>query len=313
MEKECSSKLMEKWLQNNNKELALSSSVKYRQLFYRHIDPFFRGIPIGDISEKMLENYKDNILAKNRKEGEERLSNENIKCIAMLINHFLLSAYKENIINEKLHIDIRLKKKRNEIHVFSDNEQEKLEKYLWDNMDLSAGGIILCLYTGLRIGELCALKWSDMDMTENLLSVSRTVQRLKTDSSTSLFISMPKTESSIRTIPITDYLKDIFFPYSLERKETEYIFSKSDSRPLDPRTMQYRYKRYLSKAGVSYRKFHTLRHTFASRCLMKGMDVKTLSEILGHADVKTTLNYYCHTSIEYKREQLSLLIPFSQK
>ena len=311
MEREYCGKLMEKWLYENNKRLAMSSAVKYRQLFYGYIEPYFQGISMTEMSGKILNEYKYSLVDMSGNNSKEGLSNENIKCIAMLLNRFLEHAYSQKMLSENMHMDIRLKKSRNEIHVFSDKEQESLEKHIWKHMDLSSGGIILCLYTGLRIGELCALKWSDFDMDKMILHINRTVQRLKIskDSPTSLFVSFPKTEASARAIPITGFIKSTFFPFSKGHGRDEYIFSGCKDRPLDPRTMQYRYKKLLSDVQIPYRKFHTLRHTFASRCIMRGMDAKTLSELLGHADVRTTLNYYCHTSMEYKREQLDLLTP----
>ena len=305
--------LMEQWFLLNEPNLAMSSSVKYHQLFYKYIRPFFRNIPVSQISEELLESYKRFLVSKCNGEGSHNLSSETVRCISMLVNQCLVLAQKEHMLSHNLRLNIRLKKSRNNVQVFSSSEQEKLEDYLRTHPNISTVCVLLCLYTGLRIGELCSLKWSDIDLEEDVLYVNRTVQRLKDQNqseSTALFITPPKTDCSLRAIPIPDFIKEVLYPYVPKRGEGGYILSDIPQTPMDPRTMQYRYKKYLREAGVPYRKFHTLRHTFATRCLMSGMDAKTLSELLGHADVKTTLNYYCHTTLEYKREQLNLLSPF---
>lgn len=304
--------LMEKWLYLTKDKLALSSSVKYRQIFSKHIFPFFQGVPVSELSEELLERFKDFLLDKYGS-GPEQLSGGTIRCISILLNQCLFWAHKEHLLPCRLSLDIRLRKNRSVIQVFSSDEQKRLELYLCSHLNLSTAGILFCLYTGLRIGELCALKWSDIDKTEDTLCVSRTVQRLKQEeAATALLVSPPKTVHSMRLIPIPVFLKQVLYPYCPGPGASGYIFSEAPQKPLEPRTMQYRYKKYLKEAGVSYRKFHTLRHTFATRCLMNGMDIKSLSELLGHADVKTTLNCYCHTTLEHKREQINLLTPFSQ-
>ncbi len=165
--------------------------------------------------------------------------------------------------------------------------------------------ILLCLFTGMRLGELCALKWSDIDCINRTVTVNRTVQRISATghiSKTILMETSPKSESSKRTIPLTDPVLERLRKL---KGDKPYIFG--EDKPLDPRTMQQRFKRLLKEAGVDDRNFHTLRHVFATNCIENGMDVKALSEILGHADVKITLNRYVHPTMDTKRQQLGIL------
>lgn len=164
---------------------------------------------------------------------------------------------------------------------------------------------MLCLHTGLRLGELCALKWGDIDYNNRTLTVNRTVQRVAVEghiSKTILMEADPKSESSRRIVPLTANVLNRLWELKGDRP---YVFG--EEKPLDPRTMQYRFKRLLKEAGVGDRNFHILRHVFATNCIGNGMDVKALSEILGHADVKITLNRYVHPTMDTKREQLDIL------
>ena len=165
--------------------------------------------------------------------------------------------------------------------------------------------ILLCLFTGMRLGELWALKGSDIDCKNRTVTVNRTVQRISATghiSKTILMETSPKSESSKRTIPLTDPVLE-----RLRKLEGDKPYIFGEDKPLDPRTMQQRFKRLLKEAGVDDRNFHTLRHVFATNCIENGMDVKALSEILGHADVKITLNRYVHPTMDTKRQQLGIL------
>lgn len=310
--------VMEQWLTENRPMLAVSSYEKYHQLFANHIRPYFLDVTVSQINDDFMEKYRRFLFNEKNSRSEDPLSNETIRCIVMLANRGLVQAKKSKFLDQDVRLQTRLKKTKCHIDVFTSEDQRKLETHLKNNLDILALGVFLCLYTGVRIGELCALKWSDINWQEQSLYVRRTVQRLKNikksnsdNEQTSLIVTPPKSDSSVRIIPIPAFLIPLLKKFHRPGRADRYIFSRFGEKPLEPRTLQYRYKNYLLQARIPYRKFHTLRHTFATRCLMMGMDIKTLSEILGHADVQTTLNYYCHTTLEYKREQMNLLIPFS--
>ena len=158
--------------------------------------------------------------------------------------------------------------------------------------------------------EICALRWQDVDLKHGIIFINNSLQRIKkrkTDKKTDLILGSPKTETSIRIIPIkSDILKtlqEIRQGYSLK----DYILSGKSDKPIEPRNMQYYFKQLQIKAGIEPLCFHSLRHTFASVCIQSGMDVKTLSEILGHANVNITLNRYVHSSMEQKRKWMNEL------
>ena len=191
------------------------------------------------------------------------------------------------------------------VEVFSKEEQKNLVRYLHQNMDLNKLGIYICLSTGLRLGEVCALKWDDIDLSQHTISINRTVHRVNAEngkSKTVLTTSSPKSKSSKRVIPISDELLSLL----LQQKIKEgYLLNPL--KPTDPRTFENRYGKILKDVRISHKKFHVLRHTFATNCVYNGMDAKALSEILGHSSVQITLNRYVHPSMEQKRNQLNAL------
>ena len=160
-------------------------------------------------------------------------------------------------------------------------------------------GVLLTAYTGLRLGELCGLQWQDVDAGAGLLHIQRTVERIaQTGGKTCLTVQPPKTENSERWVPIP---KEMLRMLQTARKQPDsYLLTGREIVP-DPRAMQYRYKVLLERCGVRYRNFHCLRHSYATRCVERGVDVKSVSELLGHADVRTTLRLYVHSSMDYKR------------
>lgn len=301
------SEMMKEWFAIKRNEIAKSTGVKYHGIYNKYIHPFFSDFEVSSVNEEVLGRYRifleDTLLKNDRPPGSEAG-----RCAAMLVNKCLDYAAEKGLLENPIHFKWKTKSPKKEIIVFTQEEQRKIEQYCMDNQDLYSMGIILCLYTGIRIGELCALRWSDVNSEERIIRIERTVQRLETETgaSTALSVSYPKSMSSIRSIPLPDCLKKAFRDVKCGH-EKDYIFTKRPDIPGEPRTFQYRYRRYLKAAGVRYRKFHTLRHTFATRCLACGMDMKTLSEILGHSSVRITLEYYCHTSMEQKKEQMNKL------
>jgi len=195
--------------------------------------------------------------------------------------------------------------------VLSADNRTTLERILMDSGDLTSLGVLLCLFTGLRIGELCGLRWEDVDTTAATVRVERTVERIaETDprakARTKLIVDKPKTRSSVREIPLPGFLGRRIEGF--ERKDGCYLMTGTPE-PLEPNRMYMRYKSLLKKHGLEGYSFHALRHTFATRCVEMGFDVKSLSEILGHANVSTTLGVYVHPTLEQKRSQMERLCP----
>ncbi len=185
-------------------------------------------------------------------------------------------------------------------------EQKKLVSYLKANMSLTAFGILLSLFMGLRIGELCGLKWEDVDFQHKVLRIRRTVQRITSangNRKTKIVISAPKSATSFREIAIPDMLMKYF---EMFRDKADYFILSGADKPVEPRTMQYRYKKILQSAEVENHNYHKLRHTFATNSAEKGFNVKALSAVLGHSSVTLTLNRYIHPDRTYERRLMNM-------
>ena len=198
--------------------------------------------------------------------------------------------------------------------ILSKEEENALSHYCFSHFDSTAIAILLGLYAGLRIGEICALQWVDIDFKQETILIKQTVQRLESENDnntkTELMILSPKTVSSYRYVIIPKFLSEYFSKYSLYLKKEKinndnYLLSNS-LEIIEPRTIQRRFEKVCEQLGFKSN-FHALRHTYATNCIKLGIDVKTVSEMLGHSNVSTTLNRYVHPSMEYKKEQINKL------
>ena len=195
------------------------------------------------------------------------------------------------------------------VQILSKTEQKKLEQVLLGSDEPLALGILLTLYSGLRIGELCALQWKNINLDDKCLNIIKTAIRIRdvmpdASKKTKVIIDRPKKESSVRLIPIVPFLAERLEKY--QRSEERYLLTGTESC-MEPRVCLAKYKKILQQANLRDYTFHTLRHTFATRCVENGFDPKSLSEILGHASVSTTLRRYVHPSMESKRKQIERL------
>ena len=192
--------------------------------------------------------------------------------------------------------------------VFDPEEQERLRRYLQENDTLTNRGILFCLYTGLRIGEICALKWDDIAKDGSEVRIHSTMQRIKDESGgsrkTKISITTPKSICSVRRIPLPDCIRASLLK---ERKQGAYFLTGERNRFVEPRTLQNHFSTVIKLCGIQNASFHVLRHTFATNCIEAGFDPKALSELLGHADVSITLNRYVHPSMEMKKLYMAKL------
>ena len=198
-----------------------------------------------------------------------------------------------------------------EVQVFSVKEQKMIEKDIIQSPDKRCMGILLCFYTGIRLGEVCGLKWEDIDFEAGTMVIKRTVSRIKnfdeTKKKTMLFIGKPKSNNSVRKIPLPDFLLKMAHEFKMENSVEDHFILTNTELPMDPRKYQKMFQKLLIHARVKKRKFHAIRHTFATRALELGVDIKTLSEILGHASVSVTLNIYAHSLYEQKKAAIGKL------
>ena len=277
-----------------------STYANYRMKADKHILPEFGGVRFEHLTTKMLHAF----IQKKLNSG---LSAKYVSDIVIVFKSMakyisMVHGFQNPIINVVLP-----KVQKKEMHLFSEEQQKTLCSYLVQNQNSTSLCILLSLYTGLRIGEVCALRWSDIDFEKSILTVSKTVQRIQAKEeghSTRLVIGTPKSQTSLRSIPIPSFLMHML--KQMKNIPESYVLSGTD-RVSEPRTMQYRFKAILKKTELPDINYHSLRHMFATNCIRIGFDIKTLSELLGHNAVETTLNRYVHSSMERKTECMNLL------
>ena len=289
--------LMHEWLNHIENTVKKSTYQKYCSIVKNHIDTNIIGsLPVRYLSPNSYSNYTKSKL------DSGALSPKTVNDIVIVIG--LSLSYAEEVYGIKKVRLQRVKEPKKEMRVLSIQEQKQLERYLYHDMNLYKFGVLLALYTGMRIGELCALQWDDI--RPDCIVISKTMHRIQDSNHTIIEITEPKTPSSVRAIPIPQFLQSIIDKY---RQQNGYVLVNRNGKYVEPRLMQLNFKRMVEDCGLPKTNFHALRHTFATRCIEAGFDVKSLSEILGHADVKTTLNKYVHSSFELKQENMKRLKP----
>lgn len=302
------------WLRIKRNYVKESTYIRYRNTIENHIKPQLGKYPINRISSTLLENFVSEKLQNGRLDGKGGLSPKTMTDIIIIIKESFKYAQSSGVTTICNFDRISLKKTNKEMRVLSDSEQQRLLGVLFDGFDRYKLGVFLCLYTGIRIGELCALKWKNISLSERTLKIEQTMQRLQNENmnalcKTKILVTEPKSDAALRIIPLPDFVIEAIKPFV--SSPNTYLLSGECKSIIEPRTMQNKFKRYLKEAQVVDTNFHTLRHTFATRCIESGFDVKTLSEILGHSSVKITLDRYVHSSMQLKRsnmEKLSLII-----
>ena len=293
--------LCDNWLIYKEQYIKESSFVKYKSILERHIKPYFNEIPVNKIDEHTIEAFAKNLTVKGYSAQTVKIT---LSVLESVFLYFKIDVSFKRIIP---------KKGQKEIHILSSNDRLKFEKYLLYGKDAYKIGILLSLYTGIRIGELCALKWEDIDLNAGTVKINATLQRIQdfkgiSGNKTRIVITEPKTPSAKRTIPLPVFLI----------KKLKHINPKTDNaflltgteRFTEPRALTYVFKKHLKESGVPDINFHALRHTFTTRCIENDFEPKALSEILGHSSVNTTLGIYTHPSLEYKRESINRLTHF---
>lgn len=187
------------------------------------------------------------------------------------------------------------------IEVFCNQEISSLARKILASPDMTGLCVLLVLNTGLRLGEICALCKSDIDFRSGVLRIERSAARVREESGTRLVVQSPKSNSSVRLVAVPNDMLELMKTATMNIREDSYLLTNTDM-PMEPRTLQYRYRKLLEHCGIRYRNFHALRHTYATRCMESGVDIKSLSELLGHADIRTTLQTYLHSSLAHKKQ-----------
>jgi len=290
--------LFNEWLNMKKSSVKESTTANYAFKINKHLKPFFSGLKFSLLSPKIVYNF----IQKKQSEG---LSTKYISDMIVILKSMAkYTAKTYHCTNEIADIEPP-KTAKKELKLYSKDEQKILKSALLKETNPTKLGILLCLFSGIRIGELCALKWSDIDFGNGLLHITKTCQRIKCNNSTKIVITSPKSASSDRVIPLPEFLLNILREFAPSERNS-YFLSES-KKIIEPRTMQYRFRAILKKANLPSMNFHSLRHIFATNCIEIGFDVKTLSEILGHGSTGITLNLYVHSSMEHKRNCMEKL------
>ncbi len=298
------SELLDEWLKNKENSIKIQSYQKYEAIIFKIKE---------ELGELVTYDLQDNhFISFFQIQNDKEVSISVQKTMLYVINASLTFGYKSKCCNYIDLKDIKLKTLPNKIQVFTKEEQKLIEDKIKEKMNIRKLCLLLCLYTGLRIGEICGLKWEDVNFNGKSLEVKRTIERIKntdeaTKEKTILIASTPKSDTSNRIVPIPDFL--IPFLQEFKTKDQYYILSNSE-KLYDPRQFESFYARFLKKCNVNYANFHTIRHTFATRSIESKMDIKTLSEILGHSSIEITLKLYVHPSYELKKASIESLVTF---
>lgn len=304
------SEVLDAWLQSTRINIKESTYARYSHLIDTHIRSQLGKYQISKISTQLIEGFIENLLSCGRVDNNGGLSAKTVTDILTIVKSTIDYARYNNLVVSCNLCKLTIKKKDKEMRVLCQSEQDALIRVLIADMDLYKFGVLLSLYTGIRIGELCALQWEDLSITNSTLKVRKTMQRIQetnigASSKTKIIITEPKSDCSIRDIPLPSFLVEIARQFRDHPKA--YILSGERGKYIEPRTMQNRFKTYVKESGISDANFHSLRHTFATRCVEVGFELKSLSEVLGHSNVNITLNRYVHSSFELKYSNMNKL------
>ncbi|HWQ51781.1 MAG TPA: tyrosine-type recombinase/integrase [Terriglobales bacterium] len=292
--------LLEQWLDGDVKtEVKPSTYESYDCCIRKYAIPFFNQAGNQGLAQPSVARFVKSI------NDDPELSESYKRKILTIFKTAVRQIMKGEPASPAVLEAVKLPKiKSSEVQAFSMSEQRMIENAVFRSQDPKALGIVLTFYTGIRIGELCALKWSDLDYESGTMSIAKTVTRVRNSqpggNKTMLLVGTPKSQKSMRKIPLPKFLLKTYGEHEPFGADRERYLISGEAVPTDPRGYEKLFKKILEQAGVKERKFHATRHTFATRALELGVDIKTLSEILGHSNVSITLNVYAHSLMEQK-------------
>lgn len=303
--------ILKVWLLSAKNRVKESTISRYNHIVQRHIQPFLGNYQISEIGAALLEEYIDYLLQHGRLDGSGGLSPKSVADIIVVIKSSMRYAQENGYRINCSTTGLSVKRSKKDMRVLSKKEQQQLECVLMQDTDLTKFMVLLCLYTGIRIGEACALRWEHLQLDSGILKVRETMQRIQAPQNiaakTRVIITEPKSACSKRDIPLPKFLIQYAAQFQTERKA--FVLTGETDQFIEPRTLQNRFRNYVKASGIEHANYHALRHTFATRCVELGFEIKSLSEILGHSNVNITLNKYVHSSIELKKQNMEKLNP----
>lgn len=296
------------WYESIKLNTKISTQNKYYNMLKNYILPEYGNKTFDVITYEFIEAHCKVLLESGGKAGRG-LSPKTVSDVLSVIRSISKFAIRKGIYVASDANCVQVKQCAKNMRVLSEIEQNQLCSYILEKPEASNIGILVCLFTGLRIGEICALRWEDISFLNQTMYIHHTLQRVQTQSDnglrTKVIITEPKSLCSIRTIPLPDELCKILIKY--QKSTNGYLLTNDSCKFIEPRTMQNKFKKILKSTGIADANFHTLRHTFATRCIEAGFDVKSLSEILGHATVNITMNRYVHPTLDMKKKNMQKL------
>ncbi len=304
--------ILDEWLSRKRISVKESTYIRYKNSIENHIKPRLGRYNVAEINNIVIENFVSELLTIGKINAQGGLSPKSVTDILIIVKEVFDFAQANGFATACNFDNIQMKRPSREMRVLSCSEMHQLIIVLLTDTDRCKLGVLLSLFTGIRIGELCALQWDNISLLEKTVKIDKTMQRLQTEteeavvnSKTKIHISEPKSFASIRIIPLPDFIIELLVNHQGTKKG--YFLTGDTKQFIEPRTLQNRFKSYLKEADIDDANFHSLRHTFATRCIESGFDVKTLSEILGHSSVKITLDKYVHSTMEQKRANMNKL------
>lgn len=293
-------RLTQDWLLFKKHTIKESTYANYNYIINAYLNENFGKKRLNCFLNYDINEYVDSL--------ETELSNKTVRDIILVLKSILKYAERKYNANFKLDLIAMPSLQKKELQIFSEKEVRKIQKECLASDEIKYIGILVSLYTGMRIGEICALKWEKIDFNKKLINVDHTLQRVCVEKNkTKVIITSPKTKSSERKIPIPSILFDELKKKSTEFTKDAFVITGEEDKFLEPRSYQYIYKKLLENVEVKYRNFHCLRHTFVTRCIRVGMDIKSLSAVLGHSNVNITLNRYVHSSYDAQKKYMEKL------
>lgn len=303
------------WLIEKKDYIKESTYANYSNNIFNHIIPKLGNYHLNQINHKIIQDFLLELSKNGRKDNTGGLSEKTIKDITIIVKGSIKKAINENKIKYiELSFNYPKDNKDKSIYILTKHEQNKITNYVLNNCTSKNIGLLISLYSGIRIGELCALQWKDVDFKNNKLTISKTIQRIyikdKDNNISKIIVSTPKTKNANREIPINKDFLEIL--KKLKSEKDNYILSNT-SKYVEPRTYRKHFNKVLRELKIKQFNFHSLRHTFATNCISLGCDYKTVSELLGHANVNITLNLYVHPRYSQKKKCIDLISKIFQE
>lgn len=296
------------WLKEHRKNIKESTYIKYYNIIYMYIIPDLGEIQFNKISIQMMNQFIQKLLNQGSQNGQG-LSTKSVADVISVFKNIMryIECHYGHIHFDYHQMTVKQNKEKR-MRILNSQEQQKLCQYILEHQTLIHLGILLALSTGIRIGELCALRWDHIYLDEEELIIDRTMQRIQNkdnnnNKKTKIIITTPKSQCSIRRIPIPQDLIQLLKPF--ECHQNEFFLTGHIEKYIEPRCLENKFKVLMQQNNIENMHFHALRHTFATKCIELGFDVKCLSEILGHANVNITLNKYVHPSFALKRDYMN--------